>query len=181
MKKHLFWRLKSWGKDDPCERWQPSESGNKPRWPWRGHPTIRPVSASCATGKITKTFWQKGHKLTAAGEASSSVSTYTGFPCFQAQFHNSKKWPYIFSADLTVPRQLYFSSFFPSLSYFFIASQCICCSTKSRSLEWVKPRCLFPSSFFMLHRLMFVILHGVCDRAAAPYTLQYGAETLCSC
>lgn len=74
-------------------------------------------------------------------------------------------------ADLTVPHQPYFSSFFPSLSHLFIASQCICCSLKIRSLEWIKPGCLFLCFFFILHPLMFVILDGVFDGAASPYTV----------
>lgn len=77
----------------------------------------------------------------------------------------------VYLADFTVPRQPYVSSFFPSLSHFFRASQSVCFSPKLKSLERVKPGGLFPSSFFVLHSLVFVILDGVHDGAVSPYTV----------
>lgn len=92
MKKCLFCRVKSWGKDNPCECWQPAEPGNKPRWPWRGRPTLGPASASCAIGKITKTFWQKGCELTVhLGRFPALFALTLASLALQAQFHNSKK------------------------------------------------------------------------------------------
>lgn len=89
MKKHLFCRMRSWGKDNPRECWQPVESGNEPRWPWRGRPTVGPVSASCVLGKITKTFWQKGREL--LGRFPALFVLTLASLALQARFHNSKK------------------------------------------------------------------------------------------
>lgn len=60
MKKHLFCKVRSWGKDDTSERWQPAQSGNKPRWALEGTSHRRAgVSLLCAW-KDHKDFLAKG-------------------------------------------------------------------------------------------------------------------------
>lgn len=138
------------------------------------------VSLLCAW-KDHKGFLAKGPWIgSAAGEVSSSVCAYSGFPLLCRHSFVTLKSNLTYFADFIVPRQPYFSSFFLSLSHLFIACQYICCSPKIRSLERIKPGCLFPSFFSILHPLMFVILDSVFDGAASPYTVYYGAEALCS-
>ena len=168
-KKRLFCRVRSWRKDDLHERWQPAESGNRPRWPWRGRPIVGPVSASCATGKLTKTFWQKGHELTVQlGRFPALFALTLASLALQAQFHNSKKWPCIFTWLNCSSSTLFFKLLpipFPPLH-----SLPVCLLQCTIKKSWV-PGCLLPSSFFILHPLMFVILDGLCDGAASLYTV----------
>lgn len=127
-------------------------SGNKLRWPWRGHPAVKPVSASCATGKITNTSWQKGRKLTV------QLGMFpVPFLC-RHSFTTLKSDP-VCLADLTQPD---LSSFFPIPSLPLHCLSVYSSHYKDGSLNASSfGACSLPS--FILRSLMFASLYVVCD------------------
>lgn len=114
-------------------------SGNKLRWPWRGHPAVKPVSASCATGKITNTSWQKGRKLTV------QLGTFpVPFLC-RHSFTTLKSDP-VCLADLTQPD---LSSFFPIPSLPLHCLSVYSSHYKDGKSECIKLWCLLSSFFYL--------------------------------
>lgn len=171
IKMHLFCRMRSWGRDDLCDAggWQTLATnqgglgGDMLLLGWCQPPVHLERSQRLFGKRASNWQWSWGGFQLCLHVCSPPLLSRHSFTAL-------KSGP-VYLADFTVSRQPYVSSFSPSLSHLLRACRCVCFSPKLKSIARVKPGSLFPSSSFILHSLMFVILDGVHDGAVSPYTV----------